>query len=233
MTIAQDVQSLTPGATVQLFELDLTAFGEGIFRFHPGVNELLQPVFWQGNEFLPLPVEVGGLEVSSKGMPRPVLRVANLGGLFSPLLKSYDDLIGCKVTAIKTHLKYLDAVNFASGVNALADPTAEYPRHVFRINQKKTELPTVLEFELASPLEVDGISLPRCIVLGDVCTHPVYRGPDCGYTGAVYLDAQDQPTDAAGDVCGRRIASCEKRFGSDGVLRHSGFPGAALVPGVR
>jgi lambda family phage minor tail protein L len=240
MSLAEDVQSLAPGLRVALFELDLTPVAptEGVFRFHAGVNEKLEPVVWQGHEYAPMPIEAEGFEVASDGrLPRPRLRVANLRGVFSPYLKSYDDLIGCKVTRRRTLARYLDAVNFASGINPFADPTAEWSLDVFYINQKTAETTGsqgVLEFELASVMEMEGIKLPRRQVLGNVCWWAVmgrYRGEECGYEGAAYFDANDKPTDLAGDKCGGRCSSCVLRFGVDAVLPFGGFPGAALIPG--
>ena len=47
--ITTEIQQLAPSAVIELFELDLALFGEGVVRFHAGTNELRQKGFavWQ------------------------------------------------------------------------------------------------------------------------------------------------------------------------------------------
>ena len=113
MTIQSLIHSLNPGALVTLYELDATAQGGAISRFHAGTNGLRQAVVWQGNTYNPFPIEVTGFEFSGKGqIPRPVVRVANVNGLMGALVRDYQDLIGAKLTRKRTMVRFLDAVNF-------------------------------------------------------------------------------------------------------------------------
>ncbi len=117
MTIASDIQKLAPGNLVELFELDASAIGGTVYRFHAGTNELQSPVVWQGNIYTPYPVEASGFEWSGRGtLPQPQVRVANIFGLISALCLQHDDLVGAKLIRRRTFVKYLDAINF-SGVN--------------------------------------------------------------------------------------------------------------------
>ena len=121
MTIKAEIQSLAPSALVELFEIDLSKTPGGtVSYFHAGVNGLQQPVVWQGNTYLPLPIEAEGFDVSAKGaMPRPKLRLANINGLFSAQVCDNDDLIGVQVTRRRTYARFLDAVNFPPPRNLL------------------------------------------------------------------------------------------------------------------
>ena len=65
-----------------------------------------------------------------------------------------NDLTGATVTRIRTLAKFIDAVNFADGTNATADPTAEFPQEVYSIDRKSTETREVVEFELAAPTDL-------------------------------------------------------------------------------
>ena len=86
MTIAQDIQGLEPGSLVQLFELDATSLGGGVTRFHAGTNGLRSSVVWNGQTYVPLPVEASGFEFNGKGqLPRPTIKVANTGGAMGAL----------------------------------------------------------------------------------------------------------------------------------------------------
>ena len=120
MTIAQDIQLLAPSARVELFELDSTAQGGGVLRFHNGLNGLLQPVIWQGLSYTPGPIEATGFEYSGQGQaPRPRLKVANVNGLMGALVRETGDLLGAKLTRRRTLAKYLDAENYPQRRNLL------------------------------------------------------------------------------------------------------------------
>ena len=61
---------------------------------------------------------------------------------------------------VRTLAKFIDAVNFADGTNATADNTAEFPQEVYSIDRKSTETREVVQFELASVLDLAGIRAP-------------------------------------------------------------------------
>lgn len=227
--IQADFQSLAPGAIVELFELHLSDVE--VLYFHPGTNGMQAPVVFGGQAFTPLPVEADGFEANGRGQqPRPKIKLANTNGLFSPLIKQYKDLTGCKVVRRRTFAKYLDAVNFPGGVNPQADPTAEMPSDVFFVNQKTAENKNVIEFELAPAFDTQGVKIPLRQILSDTCTWK-YRDPNtCAYLAPQMYDFFNQPTnDPAKDRCPRTIDGCAKRFG-DQPLRFSGFPGAKTLP---
>lgn len=235
-TIESLVNSLDAGAIVELYELDATALGGALSRFHAGTNGLRQPVVWQGNTYNPFPIEVSGFAFTGKGqIPRPVVRVANVSGAIGVLVRDYQDLIGAKFTRKRTMVRFLDAVNFAGGVNPTADPTAAFPDDVFFVDRKSAENKVAIEFELSASFDVAGVMLPRRHVVQNVCPWK-YRVNDgssgCSYTGTNYFDANDQPVGSAGlDVCGKRLSSCQARFGTTPVsfLPFGGFPAAGLT----
>jgi lambda family phage minor tail protein L len=225
MTIASEIQSLSPSAIIELFVIDMTSISPGeILYFHSGINQVNQPIVWQGVTYVPMPVEVEGFEVTTKGsMPRPKLRVANSDGLFSSEIRDKDDLIGCKLTRKRTFARYLDAVNFSAG-NPEADPDQYIEDDTWVIDQKITENRYVIEWEMASALDIAGVMLPARQMIQNTCTWK-YRGEGCGYTGTTYFDELDQPVGTAGlDKCGKRVRSCRLRFGV-AVTPFGGFPG--------
>ena len=227
--IASDIQGLTPGAIVELFELDLTAFGGELLRFHAGTNSLLGPVIWGGNEYTPFPVQASGFEFNGQGQAaRPKLAAANVAGSITALVLQFEDIVGAKVTRHRTLAKYLDAVNFAGGVNQFADPEAEFPNDVFFVDRKSLETNQVVEFELSPAMDVTGVQLPRRQIVQNVCPW-AYRGSECGWTGTTYYDADDVATTLANDACGKRLSSCKVRFGQFAELPYGGFPAAGLI----
>lgn len=230
MTIRADIQRLAVDAIVELFVLDATALGGAVFRFHAGTGPTKAAVVWQGASYSPMPIEATGFEVTGNGkLPRPILRVQNVDSLLGALVDAYQDLLGARVTRKRTLLKYLDAVNFPGGVNPAADPLGEFPEDRYAIARKTTHTKTLIEFELASPFDVQGVKLPRRQILRDVCPWR-YRSAECGYAGPPVATIDDVPTTSeVADVCGKRLVSCRLRFGEFGDLPFGGFPGVGVL----
>lgn len=181
-TITSEIQKLEPSAIVELFEMDATAFGGDLLRFHAGTNGLRQNLVWQGNTYTAFPIKASGFDVSGNGqLPRPKLQVANVTGAITLLVLTYDDLLGAKITRKRTLAKYLDAVNFPGGTNPTADDTAEFADDIFFVDRKVAETRDVVEFELAAAFDVAGVQLPRRQIIQNVCVWR-YRGGECGWT---------------------------------------------------
>jgi lambda family phage minor tail protein L len=228
--IESDVQKLNPGQLVDMFELDATAIGGTVIRWHNGVNALGNDVVWQGNTYSRFPVEATGFLRTAKGtMPRPTLKVANVTGLVGALARELDDLVGAKITRRRTFLKYLDAVNFTGGVNPQADPNCGFPDEIWFVDRKAGENGIFVEFELSAAFDVAGVMLPRRQVIQNVCTWG-YRSAECGYTGGPVATINDAATsDSALDQCGKRLGSCKLRFGTFAELPAGLFPGVGLI----
>lgn len=216
-----DLQQPSPSAIIELFEIQLVTAIHGantVYRFHNGTNAKdNKAIVWAGNTYSVMPIEAEGFEYAGTGsLPRPTIRVSNLFGTISTILLSLPNgLEGAKFTRIRTLARYLDAVNFPGNVNPLGtpDPTAEFPREVFYISQKMQEDRNVVEFQCAAAFDLAGVRLPRRQAIANICQWQ-YRGAECGYTGISYFDANDNTAATlANDVCGKRLSSCEKRFG--------------------
>lgn len=229
MAAYADIQSLEPGALVDLFVLDTTAQGGDIRRFHGYLQ--VGPITWQGQAFDPFPLQATGFDVGSDGRPAsPVVSVANIGGGMSALARELNDLVGARFTRLRTFGRYLDAINFPGG-NPTADPAEQLRPEIWYIEQRSRETPELIEFTLSSPLNLNGAMLPNRQILANVCgwlKHGGYRGPYCGYTGTARFNERDEPVaDPALDQCGGRLSSCRLRFESLGEpLNFGGMPSA-------
>lgn len=225
MTVSADLLATQPTAMVELFVLDLSAYGQPALRFHAGTNELGADVVWQGNTYQRFPIQASEFAITGQGtLPRPKIAVANVTGLISALCKQYNDLVGCTFTRKRTLLRYLDAANFSAG-NPNADPAEELPDQVFRVNQKMSETREQVVFELAVAFDAQGVKLPRRQFIQNACPWR-YRGDGCGYTGTAYFDSNDAAVGAAAqDVCGKRLSSCEARSNQ---RNYGGFPGVGV-----
>jgi lambda family phage minor tail protein L len=230
MTIAIEISKLTHDAIIELFVIDATVLGGTVMHLHAGTNKLSQSVVWQGQAYDPFPIVAEGFERNSSGpFPRPTLKVSNVYGLVGALVRDLKGLKGAKVIRKRTLAKFLDAVNFPGAVNPTADPSAHYPDDMWFIDRRASADRSVVVFELASPMDVAGVMLPRRQVLANVCVW-AYRGADCGYTGPAVAKADDTFTSVlAQDACGHRLSSCRLRTWPNNELPFSGFPGAGSI----
>ena len=179
-------------------------------------------IIFGGNTYVRLPIEATGFDYTSSGsLPRPTLRVANVFGDITTLLllvnatTAGNDLGGAIVRRIRTLRKYLDGASFPpvgklltedgfallmengdgfglENDNPLSDPNARFPTEVWYVDRKSNENRDVVEFELASKLDLAGQMIPRRQVIANVCQWQ-YRGAECGYTGPPVADVIGQP----------------------------------------
>lgn len=234
MTLFADIQTLQPGAWVELFELDarpITGGGAGdVLHFH-GYTQL-GPITWQGIAYEPWPVETRGFRLDPEQPPVPTLSAGNVDGRMTALCLAYQDLVGARLTRRRTLGRYLDAVNFPGG-NATADPEQEVAPELWFIERRSAEDKTQVTWELSSPMDFGNRQLPRRQIVANVCSWLAiggYRGPNCGYTGPAVATADDTPTnDPSLDRCGGRISSCKMRQWPNDELPYGSFPAAALI----
>ena len=226
-----ELQSIAPSAIIELFELQLNTAIQGtstLYRFHAGVNLTGSngDVVWAGNAYSKFPIEADGFEYSGNGqLPRPKIRVSNILGTITAIILT-TPLEGAKVTRIRTMARYLDAVNFAGGVNPYGtpDPASEWPREVYYIDRKSTETRDVVEFELAAAFDLQGVRAPKRQCISNICQW-VYRSAECSYSETNYFTENDVATALANDVCGKKLSSCKARFGATAQLPFGSFPG--------
>lgn len=230
MGIAAEISQLSHSAVIEMFVIDATAIGGERIYLHAGTNGLSQPVVWQGQAYQPFPIEVDGFEQNTSGpFPRPTLRVSNVLGLVGALVRDTRGLRGARVIRRRTLAKYLDAVNWPGGVNPTSDPTAQYDDELWMIDRRGPSNAQLVTFELASPMDVSSVMLPRRQVISGVCTVE-YRGPECGYTGPAVAKADDTLTGLMSeDDCGHCLRSCRLRAWPGNELPYAGFPGAGSI----
>jgi lambda family phage minor tail protein L len=228
-SIAQDLSSLEPLAVVELWVLDAEALGGTKVYLHNYASQFNGSIFWQGQAYAPFPIEAEGFDqVTSGPHPRPTLRVGNVMGLVGALVRDLKGLRGAKVVRKRTLAKYLDAVNFTAG-NPAANPDAHYADDLWLIDRRAPSNHQVVTFELASPIDVADVELPRRQLLEGVCIW-AYRGPDCGYTGPAVARSDDTPTmNLIEDKCSQSLRGCSMRQWPDGELPFGGFPGCGAI----
>ena len=199
--------SLTKEQAEKLTDLQ-KAFGQktnnsNVLRFHNNIKVFNSYIIWQGKTYYPAPIQAEGFDISSRGtLPTPVLRMTaqkeegvQALSLLRRAIHKYGDIVGAKVTRIRTFAKYLDPDNFSSisqidGKQGIyesnfpdqyePDPYAEFPRDIFYVERKSNENKINLEYELSALIDVEGVKLPRRVVLSNKCGF-TYRGCGCFY----------------------------------------------------
>lgn len=227
MKIYADVQKLELGERVELFEMDASLIGGDVLLFHG--YEQLGSIWFGGEEYSAWPIQAEGFAKTSEGQqPTPKLSVGNVDQTIGALCDYLDDLVGALVIRRVTLGKFLDARNYPGG-NPEADPEEQFDPDVWRVEQKLTDNGEIIEFELSNPLDMDGEQIPRRQVIANVCTWK-YRGTECGWTGVVFYDRNDNlVADASQDRCGKRLSSCQCRFGRYEEIPVGTFPAADIV----
>lgn len=230
MTIENDVQQTWHDAIVEMYELDISTIVSGgttSFYFAPEVMRDDSKIQWRKSDtdatlvvYEFLPIQARGFEKTTKGqIPTPELTVSNIFGALSDVINDLDDLVGAKLYRRRTLYKYLPG-------GGATDLNSYFPTDLFYIERKLAENNISVTFQLASPIDLEGLSLPKRIITQNYCVWK-YRGTECGYSGGPVADAFDRPTsDADDDQCGKRVSSCQLRF--SGPLPFGGFPGANL-----
>jgi len=233
-----ELQKIAPSSIIELFELQLVTALHGsstVYRFHAGSNMNANgELVWNSNSYQRFPIEVEGFEYTGTGsLPRPKIKVSNILGTVTAILAtvngttSGNDLTGATLTRIRTMARYIDGANFTGGTNPYGtpDPTAEFPREIYKVARKSTENRQIVEFELAAAFDLVGVRAPKRQCIANICQW-VYRSTECGYTGTNYFDANDvSVASSANDVCGKRLTSCKLRFGATAELPYGSFPG--------
>jgi len=184
-----DVYQPNLGEEVELFIVDcsgITGSGSDVFYLCSSAD-FSAPVKWKNLagdalvEYTPVPIKAEGFEAKSEGvLPRPKFSISNVemtsgamvGILFS-LVYSNSDILGARLIRYRTLGKYLGDLSYAD---------AHYPEDIYLFNQKLNHNYQYIEWELAPDFDVQGMKLPRRLILRDVCQlrYRTYSGS--GYT---------------------------------------------------
>jgi len=168
--VSPELQSLEPSAVIELFKLTFNKAVNGltendadvVFYYHAGTNEVKTNIIFNGISYTPLPVKVTGFNKTTKGtLPRPKFEIANTDSAISALIL-LNNPIHAELLRIKTCKKFLDAVNFTSGSNSTADPTAIFEADDrWYVDRVVNENPNTVVFELTGKIDMTNLRLPK------------------------------------------------------------------------
>lgn len=229
--IREESLKLDPSPIVHLFTLDATSVGASVYNFCSSAYEVTAASFG-GTVYLPLPCKLSGISKTASGQfPRPVLEISAILLDLVGLANQYDDLLGAKLTRLKTFRRFLDG-------QPQADSSQFFPPDVFLINRRSQSSRDVISFELASAIDVNGVQIPNRLASRSTCgwRYRIWAGSaftqdeleegGCPYKGAAMFDKNGiAVSDPTKDVCGKRLKDCKSRFGANAELPYGGFPG--------
>lgn len=228
-TIESAVQEFSPGNLVELYVVDLTVLGGGITRWANSAHASTAITF-DGDIYTPIAIEAEGFEWNGRGaIPTPTIRLFPSDGIKAAML-AYGDLIGGKITRIKTFSRFLDG-------EPDANPDERFPDEIYFFEQKTQFNKNVVEWSLSSVLDQEGVIIPKVLFLKDICQlkYRRYNGVGfdyvasidggCPYNGASYYDVDGNVVTMSLDKCGKRLTECKRRFGDYAVLPFMAFPG--------
>lgn len=139
-------------------------------------------------EYVALPINIDGMEATGAGAaPRPTLTTANIPTLTRSVTNDDDgtddeetlynilsdnnfeeneDLLGTRITYRRT----LFANTYDKDDSNPSTPPKEFPSQVYVIDRVHSENPLFVSFELASPIDVEGLALPNRQIIGRYCS---------------------------------------------------------------
>jgi lambda family phage minor tail protein L len=186
---------------------------------------------FDGNEYIPIEIDVSGFEWDGQGnsLPTPRLLISNKHRILMSSVIALKNLTGAKFTRLRTFRKHLDD-------GSDPDSTMLFPKEIYRVNRKVGQNKIYMEFELASSLDQEGVQIPGEQCLRDTCLarYRVYNATlggfdysraTCPYVGSTYFTAAGVSTPTASeDRCGKHLSDCTLRFGN-APLPFRGTPG--------
>lgn len=160
-----------------------------------------------------------------------------------------EDILGSTVTHRKTLRKntYVEISGTKYTYEDRSTPVVgtptpkEFPSGKYILDRVSSENNLLVEFELSSPFDVQGVKIPNRYVIGKYCPWD-YRGAagttdsiksGCTWNGGGFtIDNVQTTANSATDVCAKTVQACKRRF-HDGVnadsdipLPFGGFPGS-------
>ena len=179
MSLIAAIQTLTPGSILHMYEVEKEDGSYVRFSGYNNANNTPIQMYdyetnTQLNTYYTLPITADGFEKNQSGaMARPRLRVSsstdstNAQVSFKQAIGGdYTKLLGKKMVRRTTLAKYI--VGGASATGSGVTPV-EFNREVWIIDKISSEDSTSIEFELNSPFDIDGVTIPKRTIVGNGC----------------------------------------------------------------
>jgi len=225
-------QSLTPGARVELYKLDLTPIGAtDVYYFTISSEPDGSPISFAGQVYSQAAINITGIERTATGeTPQPKVVVPNYNKFAAGLVVAYGDMVGAELTRIVTFEQFLDG-------KPMADGNAMIHYDLFVIEQKLNLNNLYGEFALRVLADTGDRLVGRpcfkdiCLLRyrrynADAASFDVSTVRPCPYAGDAMFTVDGEPTvDPEQDVCSNDDAGCSLRYPVSVNKPFGGFPG--------
>lgn len=238
------VQSLSPGAIVELYTLDMSPIGYNTQLYFSPSYQSAHDLSFGGQLYTSAAIKITGFKKNSDGTAvQPSMAVPNVNNLAVSLLQQYGGLIGAKITRRRTFSMFLDFLDDGVTANPFSDPSSQFIPEVWWVEQKTDHNRTYIKWNLASVTDFDNKFLPTRRIWKDLCERTYrywdptanafnYQGVTCPYTGGNFFDINGSAqTNPAFDSCGKDYKNCNLRFPNPDVLPGYFFPGVQRLQG--
>ena len=182
-------------AYVELFDVTLPS-GTKVYLFNgldDGQNNIYFPQktvssgVYPLKEYFAVPISIEGVEINGAGAsPRPSLRVANIPTLTRSISNNddgtddeetlysilVDEGLSKNEDLLNTRIDYRRTLLSNTYSSSDSDPNSspvEFPSHTYIIDRVASEDNIMVDFELASPIDVEGVKVPGRVVIGRYC----------------------------------------------------------------
>jgi len=206
-------------ALIHLFIIDgshlSTSWGGKIFLVSPEQTggKIVRYIDEGGTlvNYQPVPIQASDFEIAgSNRLPTPKIAIANVDGQFTNLSYDFDDLIGFRLWRIRTYGKYLNSVG---GIpQPTFDANAHFTPDYWHFNRKTEESKLGVIYELASAMDLEGLSIPQRRIYPNYCPF-AYGSPECGSSSAAI-------------ICNKTLENCKSRNAEP--YPFGGFPAATV-----
>jgi len=189
-SLIKEIHELEPSTLIVLYELVLKDHAAS-YRFHAGENGLNTEINFKGNNYYYIPIKTEGFENTESTLARPTLTIDNTDSFFSLKTRFFKDFIGYTVKRTRTFVKFLHGSNFPNNTNPFGSATeVSFPVEKYVINRKIAENPSIIQFELATPMESEQAFIPNRKLIYNTCQWQYRDGIGCGYTGLPVTDGK-------------------------------------------
>ena len=144
-------------------EIEKALFSSEFFTFCNWQETDGASVKFGGVAYVPIPYQQSGFAISNEGvLPNPQLTMSNVGLEPTALVNGFDDLLGARVIRRRVLAKHLD-----NG----SDPNVNdrWPDETWFVQRKVTENKMFVTFELSTPFDLDGVTIPKRRALRKSC----------------------------------------------------------------
>lgn len=147
-------------------------------------------IVFNGKTYVSIPINIDGIEFTAQGAyARPTLTIANIPNLTKSITNSetlLEDMREAGTDSFEQFDRNQDLlgtqVRYRKTLKSKLSTGEEFPSQVFFVDRIASENSLFVAFELVSPMDVEGVTLPHRMVIGRYCSWQ-YQGQEDGLGG--------------------------------------------------